>query len=127
MQPTIFETKYADYQIEDGIMIVTFASNLVISLDIAKKMMEDRVGFSNGITMPFLVDIRGLASIDTISRKYFTSEKALLYGSASALLVESEISKLAGKIYISVDKPRLPVKLFTDKKRAIKWLNKFKK
>lgn len=126
MQAHSLETKYVNFLVENGILIATYAPNLIISLDIAKEMVEERIRFSDGITFPILVDLRGLASIDTLSRKYFTTERALKYTSAGALLVESLISKLAGNIYITVDRPALPAKLFTDKNKAIRWLTKFK-
>ncbi len=127
MQARVLETDYAQYFVEDNIMTITYATNLVISLDIAKKLVEDRIQFSKGVTMPILVDIRGLASVDTLSRKYFVSPRALENTMSGALLVESMISKLAGNIYITVDKPAVPMKLFTNKDKAIAWLKKFKK
>jgi len=127
MQTKVLETDYAQYLVEDGIMVITYATNLIITLDIAKEMIEDRIRFSGGVTMPILVDIRGLASVDTLSRKYFVSPRALEYTMSGALVVESMISKLAGNIYITVDKPAVPMKLFTNKDKAITWLKKFKK
>ena len=99
-----FKAKYAYYSIEDGILNTSWHSNLVVTLDIAKEMVEERILFCNGETMPTLVDIRGLASIDTISRKYLASERCLSNVSAGAILTGSLISKLAGNIYITVDK-----------------------
>jgi hypothetical protein len=119
------ETKYASYLIEDGIMHVTWHQGIVINLDIAKEMVEERIQLCKGKTTLVFVDINGLAAIDTASRKFFAGERAIVGLTAGALLVGSLISKLAGNIYITVDKPRLPIRLFTDKTKAIKWLKKF--
>ena len=124
MQPQVLTTPYAEYKIENGILIVTYANNLVISLEIAKQLAADRIRFSNSITTPILIDIRGLASVDTISRKFLADSSQ--YVSAGALLVESLISKLAGNIFITVDKPSVPTRLFTDREKALRWLAKFK-
>ncbi len=119
------ETKYASYLIVDGIMHITWHQGIIINLDIAKEMVEERIQLCKGKTTLLFVDINGLAATDTVSRKFFASEHATVGVTAGALLVGSLISKLAGNIYITVDKPRLPIKLFTDKTKAIKWLKKF--
>jgi hypothetical protein len=118
------ETKYASYLFEDGIMHVTWHQGIVINLDVAKEMVEERIQLCKGKTTLVFVDINGLATIDTVSRKFFAGERAIVGLTAGALLVGSLISKLAGNIYITVDKPRLPIRLFTDKTKAIKWLKK---
>jgi hypothetical protein len=111
---------------EDGVMVITYADNLVISLDIAKEMVEDRRQFSGSIPLPLLVDIRGLASVDTPSRKYFATPGAVENVPVAALLAKSLLSKLVGNIYITVDKPSLSIKLFTDHNKALTWLKKFR-
>lgn len=127
MEPLFLETKYASYYIKDGIMEVVFTPNIVISIDVAKQIVEDRLRFTNGKTWPLLVDIKGLVFVDTVSRKYFATAKALQYVSAGALVAGSLISRLAGSIYIKIDKPVIPAKLFTDKAKALKWLKKMVK
>ena len=122
----VLETIHVTYRIEDGILHGTFAPGLYITFDIVKQLVEDRIAFSNGRTMPTLVDIRGLASIDTASRKYFTSERARTNLSAGAMLVSSLMSRIAGNVFIKVDKPSIPTKLFNDRGKALKWLTQFK-
>jgi hypothetical protein len=126
MQTIIAETQYAHYSIEDGIGIVTWNDNLVISIDMAKAMVEERIEVFNGKVLPFIIDIRELSSIDTLSRQYFAGERSITGVKAGALLIDSLISKLAGNIYVKVDKPRIPVRLFTNKDKAIKWLQQYK-
>lgn len=127
MHPHITKTPYAEYWIEEGIMHVVWSPNLVITIDIAIEMVEERIRLCKGKALPLLIDIRGLASIDTASRKYFACEKSISITTGGALLVESLVSRLAGNIYITVDKPQRPIKLFTNKDKAIQWLKKLKK
>ena len=127
MQTLLVETKYAHYSIEDGIAIIKWNDNLVISIDIAKEMVEERIGIFSEKKMPFVIDIRELSSIDTTSRKYFAGERSIMGVTAGAILVDSLISKLAGNIYITVDKPQIPVRLFNDERKALNWLKQFKK
>lgn len=120
------KTKYAEYIIEDEIMYITFRPGLVITESTAKEMTEDRITFCKKKHMPLFVDSTGLSSIDTLSRKHFASEEALKYIQAVGILAESLISKLAGNLYITVDKPKVPVKLFNSKMAAVKWLRRYK-
>ena len=41
---------------------------------------------------------------------------------ASALLVESALSRMIGNIFLTINKPDVPVKLFTNEQEAKKWL-----
>ncbi|HTA83085.1 MAG TPA: hypothetical protein VK783_09135 [Bacteroidia bacterium] len=125
--PQVLETKYAHHSIEEDVICIVWAKNLVINIDIAKEMVEERIKFCNGKEMPCLIDIRGLATIDTVSRKYFAGERSITGIIAGALVVDSLVSKLAGNIYITVDKPQIPVRLFNDERKALKWLKQFKK
>lgn len=126
MLENFIETDHAQYWIEEGIIHVIYKSNLLISLDIAKKMVAERLKLTAGKTMPLYADIRGLISIDTISRKYLAGEEAIKNLSAGAIHINGLISKLAGNIFITVEKPPIPTKLFTDRDKAIGWLEKFK-
>jgi hypothetical protein len=122
----VLVTKHVSYKIEDGILHGAFAPGLYITFDIVKQLVEDRITFCNGRTMPALLDIRGLASIDTASRKYFVTERAKTNISAGAVLVSSLMSRIAGNVFIKVDKPSIPTKLFNDKEKALHWLKQFK-
>lgn len=126
MKEGTLETKYASYHIENGVVHIVYHKDLVISLDVAKDIVENRLRVAGGKTMPLFFDIRGLASIDNVSRKYFSSEYAVKYISAGAFWVESLFSRLAGNIFIRVDKPAVPTKLFTDKNKALAWLANYK-
>ena len=126
MQGEVLETKYANYRIIDGIMHIVYPSDLVIYIEVAKDIVKNRLLFSNGTAMPLFFDIRGIAFIDGASRKYFTTPEALHNVPAGAFLINSLVSRLAGNIFIRIDKPIVPTKLFTDEKKALKWLKKFK-
>lgn len=126
MQENFIETEQAQYWIEDGIFNVIYKPDLLISLDVAKKMVAERLKLTDGKTMPLYTDIRGLISIDTISRKYLAGGEAIKNLSAGAIRVNGLISKLAANIFIVVEKPPVPTKLFTDRDKAIAWLEKFK-
>ncbi|HTA84128.1 MAG TPA: hypothetical protein VK783_14385 [Bacteroidia bacterium] len=127
MKTEVYETRHVNYRIEDGILIGVFVPGIYITFDIVSEMVEQRIKFCNGRTLPALIDIRGIVSIDTPSRKYLTGERAKVNMVAGAIVVGSLVSRMAGNIFIAVDKPSLPTKLFNDPDKAIKWLAQFKK
>lgn len=55
-------------------------------------------------------------------RDYLASEELLSICKASALLVNSGISKAIGNLYLTFSKPRFPTKLFTNEQKALEWL-----
>lgn len=120
------ETPYATYWIEDGIVNMLYPRNLIITMEIAKEIVENRLKVTGNIKMPLLADIRGLASIDMAARRYFASADAVGYLSAGAFVVDSLVSRLAGNIFIRVDKPLVPTRLFTNVKKAEMWLSHYK-
>lgn len=126
MQEKKIETDYAKFWIENGILFFIFKPGLILSERISKQMVQERLKISNGVIRPMFIDIRHLVSTDIKARKYMASEEAILFISAGAIHVNGLISKLAGNIFITVDKPLVPTKLFTDKDKAIRWLEKFK-
>lgn len=121
------ENDFVEFWIENGIIMNVYKPNLEkITIDVAKEIVRDRLQVSNGVTMPVMIDLTNAFTIDKASRRYFSMGDAMKYLSASAILVRNEITKLGGNIYIRIDKPKIPTKLFTEQDKAIEWLNQFK-
>jgi hypothetical protein len=121
-----YEDEYSTMWIEDGIGFQVYKPELKITLDVAKKMVEKRVEAFKGVARPVCVDIRNLLTIDNPSRKYFASKEAGQLILAGAIYLNSPITKWVGNVFMLVDKPVTPARLFTDENKAIEWLRKFK-
>ena len=115
----------AEIWIEDGIFNVTFKKDTVLSFEYAKRLVHQRLKMSNNIDFPLYIDIRGILSVDGKTRKYLRSGEGTQNAMAAAIHVASPISKFLGNLFITVDKPDKPTKLFTNRDKAIKWLRKF--
>lgn len=129
MKESVIDTEYCEMWLENGIIFQVYKPDLVVTIDIAKAMVEDRIKISNGITRPMLADIKNLVSIDSEAREYLASERAIYLLSAGAILLGSSlkdyIATLAAKIYLKIDRPPFPTKLFNDKEKALIWLETF--
>lgn len=124
---SFLENEYVEFWIEDGIIYNRYKPEVnKITIDIAKRIVEDRLKVSNGVTRPGFVDLTNAISIDKPARRYLSMGESMKYLSASAILVKNEITKLGGNIYIRIDKPRIPTKLFTSEEQAVAWLEQFK-
>ena len=126
MLEKFYEDEYSTMWVRDGIGFQVYKPELKITLDIAKKMVEKRIESFNGVAMPVYVDIRNLSTIDSPSRKYFASKEAGHLIRAGAIYLNSPIAKWVGNVFMLVDKPITPARLFTDENKAIEWLQQFK-
>ncbi|MES2286254.1 MAG: hypothetical protein V4547_11240 [Bacteroidota bacterium] len=120
----ILETKYVKIWIADGILYCTFANDLDVDIEIAKSAVESRINFSKGISYPLLVDMKGIRSFTKEARDYAGKEGARLI-KAGALVVDSALTKTLGNLFLLINKPNVPTKLFTDEKEAKEWLQHF--
>lgn len=95
------------------------------TLEDAKENIEAVRALANGRRVPVLVDITEVKGADREARAYLASEEVATVQSAAALIVGSPISKLVGNFFIGLNKTKFPTRLFTNEKRAMKWLNTF--
>ncbi len=118
--------KIAKMQLEDGVFHVVFETDINMTLECAKDVLKQRLEITEFKDYPLYVDIRGVLSIDRSARKYLSSHEGTKHALAAAIHVNNPISKFLGNLFIRVDKPDKPTKLFTDKANALEWLKKVK-
>lgn len=126
MKERYLENDYAQIWFEGGIVYEIFKKDTILSLEVSKRVVSDRLKVSNNIPSPIYIDLCNVITTDTRARKYMASKEAVEYITAGGFLIDNEIMKLAGNIFIKIDKPLVPVKLFTDKDKALAWLQQFK-
>jgi Na+/H+ antiporter NhaA len=125
MKQNFIDTDYAQMWFEDGLICVVFKSNLIINLDIARNMVAERLKINNQIARPMLVDVSGIVSIDMPSRKFFASEAATQYVKAGAIVVKGLIPQFVTQVFMKIDKPKVPSRIFTNADKAVVWLEKY--
>lgn len=120
------ENKYAEYWIENEVLFLVYKRRLVMTLDVAKKIVEDRLKVSNGISRPMFLDARNFLSTNRETMRYYKTKEVVQFVTAGAGLLGSYLGWLAGSIFLALEKPLIPSKLFTDEKKALEWLEKYK-
>lgn len=128
MKISYIENKYTEMWLENDIIYFVYKPDLKrINIDIAKKMVNERLKTFNNISRPVFIDTCNAKGIDEDAREYMAAGDAMKYLNATALLVHNRVSKLVANFYIALSWPKIPTKVFTDKKKALKWLEKYKK
>jgi hypothetical protein len=125
-----FTSEYTFMKIEDGILIVEYPANLVITLEIAQKCVADRIKFCQGKSYPMLADISTLKASQKDAREYLSSEEGIKGITAGAFIVKNQFTQLLGTVFLSLNlnfnAKRPPAKLFTDKSEAKEWLLQYR-
>lgn len=75
-----------------------------------------------GKRVPTLVDLRAPASVTGKARAFFASQEGCAGTTRLALLTASNVTALAGNLFMRVNRPPVPTRLFTDEDQARAWL-----
>lgn len=129
MRNKVWDTKYVNYELSDGVVIILFKQNLVIVKEIAEDIINNRLLFIEGGSYPTLADIRVMKSMDKESRECFGSPKAHEGVKAGGVLSDSVFSTFLGNFFLKIEyfnKSPLPTRLFTNKDSAIEWLKQYR-
>lgn len=112
-------------KLEDGILFCKYEAKLLLTLELAKKMLEDRLLFQKGINYPVIIVLNGLKATDKEARKYAATEgiKGITMG---AIIVGNTIEKVILNFFLSIEKPLVPTKAFTREEDAIEWINEIR-
>lgn len=96
-----------------------------VDLQQAQASSRERIVFSNSVSYPCLFDITTAKEFSREARDYLANEGNDLV-LASAILIDSAVTKMVGNFFIAVNKPKNPTRLFIDKANALEWLEQFK-
>ncbi|GAB2842587.1 DUF7793 family protein [Ferruginibacter profundus] len=116
---------YVHLHTNKGILIGSYTQKLHINLPIAKEIVSARIAFARGQQWPVMIIGNGIVSMDKSAREYFASPEATEGLIATAIVAESEFHRIIGNFFISVNKTAMPVRIFSNVKKAEKWLTQF--
>jgi hypothetical protein len=119
------EIETAKIAIDGRITCVVFDSDTILTLELAKKIVQKIVVLSQDNYLLY-IDIRNVISIDEPTRKYLAGDSDSKKTIIAAIHVENLLSKFLANFFIQIDKPVHPIELFNQKGTALKWLKKNK-
>lgn len=110
---------------EHGIMCNEIKHEIDLNVKNCSKFINLRHEFSNGEKQYWLYDFNNIKSMPSEGKEYADRYgQEFLY--ACAGLVHNHFQKYIVNIFISIKKPKVPFRAFTDRNEAIKWLLKHK-
>ena len=114
--------------LENGIMHGIYGQGVVIDLELIRTGVKERLELSQGKSYPIFVDGREIKYWTLEARKYGSSPEALEGALAFAILINSPIIKTIVNWSYKIYPPKsIPLRIFTDKDKALQWLKQFKK
>jgi hypothetical protein len=120
-----FDTSYVYFEIKNNILFATYKKGLRIDLDMAKKIVKQRLDFMQGREMPVIVFDDGVISISKEARDYLGSSQGNKNLKAGAIIKSTPVAKAIASFFLFVTKPSIPARAFTDVDAALDWLSKF--
>lgn len=118
------DTPHLSMWMDGEFLCARYAADLHLSLDVAKACVEARIFFTKGLAFPLLIDMRGIKSTTREARLYMASVGATLV-KAAALITGSSVNRTIGNIFLKIDRPPVPLKLFISEVKARQWLSQF--
>jgi len=109
---------------EDGI-VITIGKLESQDTETARENMVYTKKVTGGKPRPLLVDMTKVRSMSKGAREEYVQQGGATI-TAVALLTRSGVSNMIANIFISLNKPQVPVKLFTDPDKAKEWLMEYR-
>lgn len=111
-------------ELERGIIIATWKV-AYIDMETAQKAVKSRLVVFNGEKYPCLININSIKETTKEARDFLASEKGCEGFTAGAFLVDSILENVMASMYIYLNKPVVPTKVFKDRTKAVEWLAGF--
>jgi len=123
----ILDTSYVYYELEDDLLIGTYKKGLKINLEMAKEIVRARLELTNYQPVVALALNQGVVSMDKKARDYLSSDEGIRGVIAGAIVLDTPFGSFLGNFYLSVTKPKIPLRIFSKVETALKWLQQFRK
>ena len=121
-----YTTTIAHLHYKNEILHVSF-NGATVTLPAAKEFINVlNTEFAEQQPLLVFADIANLKTPEKAVRDYWASKEAEQPIKSLVLLAKSILSKIVGNLFISITKPNVPTKMFTDEAAALVWLSQFK-
>lgn len=109
----------------DGIMYIRISPEKEETVELVKEMVAKMGEMVNYQPVPLLAKHEDFALPGKANRDYWAKKESCPYSKADAFMIGSTGLQLIANIYLRVNKPERPTKMFTDQNKAIEWLRTF--
>ncbi len=99
-------------------------NDVELDIEVAQKIIQDSLAFTEGKIYPVMNDIKNMPSHTREVREFFAGQ-ASRSAIANAILVSNTFNRIMASFFLSLSKPLIPTKIFSDRNKAAEWLQKF--
>ncbi len=110
---------------QSPVVHIVFKENAKVDASEAREMIKAAEGLSGKKPYMIFSDIRNHVEISPEARKISAAKEEAPYLVANAVLTDSIALKLTANLFVNINKPHFPVRLFTDRSKAMRWLMSF--
>jgi len=121
-----YSDEFFDIEIINGIIEIIWKKDYYDFAEVDFGMKK-RTELANNRSFPILSDFRKVKSGSRKARERLSEKDGGEKVSAVAVLVSSNVHKVLFNFFNSIYKAPAPTKLFTDKEKALEWLEQYKK
>lgn len=123
----VLDTAYVHYELQGDLMIGAYKKDLKINLEIAKEIVKVRQELASYKPVLALIYNQGVVKMDKKAREYLASDEGIKGIIAAAIVVGSPFTSFLANFFVSVNKPKMPVRVFSSASDARTWLQKYRK
>lgn len=116
---------FFEMRIENDIVIIQYSESIV-DLSVMKRMRDCYLEISDGSSYPILADGRKVKYWTKEARNFQLEMEDPKIMKAAAILAKHKVQEVFFNFFLNFSTPKIPVKLFSDKEKAIKWLREKK-
>ncbi len=111
-------------ELEFPLFLVTFKDGVRMNFEMVLKAREVYNGLSEGHRINLIVDLTGVKQVDMDARKSMSDDNFQERIAVMAIVVRDPISRMIGNFMIGLNKPKIPLQLFSSFDAARKWIDK---
>ena len=111
--------------LDNGILVATYRRQKLLTLAMAKEIVQARLDFVGRDPRPILVINEGVIQMDKDARKWVSSGDGIVGVKASAVLAGPLSTWFIMSLILQVERPPMPVRVCRKQDRAMAWLETF--
>ena len=113
--------------LENEIIHAVYGFYVEITLEVAQVSVAERLKLAEGKTYPLYADVSKAKSMTSEARAFLSEGDGIRGMSAGGFLIKTQIEAFLVNAWLKLYNPAVPTKLFTEKEKALEWLEQFKR
>ncbi|MBO9674482.1 MAG: STAS/SEC14 domain-containing protein [Sphingobacteriaceae bacterium] len=120
----LIEGEIADYLLTDSGILVSYSKSILRTVENISANVALVKKITGNKKVPVLIYLKNSPVPDKETRKFSTEQLPQIY-TAMAMVSKPGLAQLIMKILFNFQNPPIPIKSFTDDKKAMEWLTQF--